>query len=122
MNLSFSGMTVFLSLHNIYPSVIYHLFTSPFSPLITYMIMLKVVLSKICYYGGAAHLKKAMLRPLLPFSIIFVDFPPIHDNNFLHHNGIEVKNVFQLGHNLTESGFIKILTIRSRQQHASYLK
>lgn len=39
MNLSFSGMTVFLSLHNIYPSVIYHLFTSPFSPLITYMIM-----------------------------------------------------------------------------------
>ena len=56
MNLSFSVMTVFLSLHNIYPSVIYHLFTSPFSPLITYMIMLKVVLSKICYYGGAAHI------------------------------------------------------------------
>ena len=56
MNLSFSVMTVFLSLHNIYPSVIDHLFTSPFSLLITYMIMQKVVLSKICYYGGAAHI------------------------------------------------------------------
>ena len=54
MNLSFSGMTVFLSLHNIYPSVIYHLFTSPFSPLIKYMIT--YILSNICYYGGAVHI------------------------------------------------------------------